>query len=97
VSHLYWHRGARDFIEKKPAFAFDVAQASLKWLAAGHFYEVTGLDVYDSVRYALEASEKVGGREETINGIKSLVDAPETNDFVREQIIASFGRLRVSI
>lgn len=91
------NRAARDFIEKRPSFSLDVALASLKWLAAGQFYEIMGLDVYDSIRYALDASEKVGAREETILRLKSLVHAPDTDSFVREQIIASLGRLRISI
>jgi hypothetical protein len=74
-----------------------VAFASLKWLAAGQFYEITGLDVYDSVRYALDASEKVGCREETIQRIQSLVDTTNADDFVRKQIIASLNRLRISV
>ncbi len=67
------NRAARDFLEKKPDFSLDVALASLKWLAAGQYYEITGLDVYDSVRYALDASGRVGCREETLQRIKSLL------------------------
>lgn len=91
------NRAARDFVEKNPTFALNVAFASLKWLAAGQFYEITGLDVYDSVRYALDASEKVGCREETIQRIQSLVDTTNADDFVRKQIIASLNRLRISV
>lgn len=90
------NRAARDFIEKNPAFALNVALASLKWLAAGQYYEITGHDVYISVRYAVDASEKVGCREEAIQRIQSLVDTPYTYDFVREQLIASLNRLRTS-
>jgi hypothetical protein len=89
------NRAAKDFLEKQPAFALDVSLAALKWLAAGQFYEVTGLDVHNAVRYAIEASEKVGCRDKTIQRIKSLVDTPGTNDFVREQISASLGRLKI--
>ncbi len=85
------NRAARDFLEKKPDFSLAVALASLKWLAAGQYYEITGLDVYDSVRYALDASARVGCRKETLQRIKSLIDPPDTDNFVREQIIESLG------
>ncbi|MDY0270682.1 hypothetical protein [Trichloromonas sp.] len=90
------NRAARDFLEKRPEFSLDAALASLKWLAAGQYYEITGLDVYDSVRYALDASGRVRCREETLQRIKSLIDALDTDHFVREQIIASLGRLRIT-
>jgi len=88
------NRAARDFVEKNPAFALDVALASLKWLAAGQFYEITGLDVYNSVRYALDASERVGCREKSIQRIESLVNTQNKDDFVQEQILTSLNRLR---
>jgi tetratricopeptide (TPR) repeat protein len=90
------NRAARDFIEKNPAFALNVALASLKWLAAGQYYEITGLDVYNSVRFALDASDRVGCREEAIQRIQFLVDTPHADDFVRKQILASLNRLRIS-
>lgn len=85
------NRAARDFIERNPAFALNVSLASLKWLAAGQFYEITGLDVCNSVRYALDASEKVGCREETIQRIQSLAETTNADDFVRKQIIVSLN------
>ncbi len=91
------NRAARDFIDKKPAFALAAALASLKWLVAGEFYEITGADVYSAVRYALDASERIGCREETMQRIGSLADTPHKDDFVRKQIIASLGRLSTSI
>ncbi len=87
------NRAARDFIEKEPAFALNAALASLKWLAAGQFYEITGLDVYSAVRYALDASEKIGIREETVKRISSLAETIHPDDFVREQISTSLGRV----
>lgn len=90
------NRAARDFLEKRPEFSLDAALASLKWLAVGQYYEITGLDVYDSVRYALDASGRVGCRKEAHQKIKSLINAPDTDHFVREQIIASLGRLRIT-
>lgn len=79
------NRAARDFMEKEPAFALDAALASLHWLAAGEYYEITGADVYNAVRYAREASAKVGCEEETMQRIKALADAPQTEDFVRQR------------
>ncbi|MCK4690253.1 MAG: hypothetical protein KAT20_00475, partial [Desulfuromonadales bacterium] len=90
------NRAARDFIDKEPAFALEVALASLKWLAAGEFYEVTGVDVHSAVRYALDASEKMGCQKETMQRISALADVPHADDFVRKQIIGALGRLPTS-
>lgn len=80
------NRAARDFMEKEPDFALETALASLHWLAAGEFYEITGADVYDAVRYAWEASAKVGKKEETIKRIAAMAEDPHTEEFVRQQI-----------
>lgn len=52
------NRAARDFVEKNPAFALNVAFTSLKWLAVGHFYELMGFDLYNSVCYVLDVSKR---------------------------------------
>ncbi len=85
------NRAARDFMEKEPAFALEAALASLHWLAAGEFYEITGADVYDAVRFAREASVKVGCEEETMQRISALAEDPHTEGFVRQQIMVALS------
>ncbi len=86
------NRAARDFMEEQPAFALEAALASLHWLAAGEFYEITAADVYAAVSYACAASIKVGCLEETRKRITDLVDHPHTNEFVRQQLMGALGR-----
>jgi len=51
-------RAARDMKDKEPHFALEVGMAALRWLIAGFGYEITGLDVLDAYRFALEAATK---------------------------------------
>lgn len=50
------NRAARDHLKTQPAFALQCALASLHWMSLGHGYELTGLDVQDAHRMALEAA-----------------------------------------
>ncbi|MBI3350197.1 MAG: hypothetical protein HY020_23670 [Burkholderiales bacterium] len=49
-------RAARDHLTKQPGFAMQAALASLHWIALGHGYELSGLDVLEAHRLALEAA-----------------------------------------
>jgi hypothetical protein len=70
---LAWHspcdpktltRAARDHLVSQPAFAVEVALASLHWLSLGHGYDLTAMDALDAHRFALEAAQSINhGRE----------------------------------
>ena len=47
--------------------------AALRWLAAGHGYEITGADVLDAFSYTMKAAERVGQGEETLQQVRDLV------------------------
>lgn len=49
-------RAARDHLVKQPAFAMQCALAALHWMSMGHGYELTGLDVHEAHRLAIEAA-----------------------------------------
>lgn len=49
-------RAARDHLSKQPDFAMQAALAALHWMSMGHGYEVTGLEVVEAHRLALEAA-----------------------------------------
>lgn len=49
-------RAARDHLVKQPAFAMQAALAALHWMSLGHGYELTGLDVNEAHRLAIEAA-----------------------------------------
>jgi tetratricopeptide (TPR) repeat protein len=58
-------RAARDFADKKPAFAADCALAALHWIANGHGYEITRLEVreaLDVLLICLRSDEVDAGR-----------------------------------
>lgn len=50
------NRAARDHLKTQPDFAMQCALASLHWMSMGHGYELTGLDVQDAYRLAMEAA-----------------------------------------
>ena len=50
------NRAARDHLKSQPEFALQCALASLHWMSKGHGYELTGLDVQDAHRLAIEAA-----------------------------------------
>lgn len=49
-------RAARDFAQKRPAFAVQAALAGLHWAFAGYGYELTALDVWEIYRNGLAAA-----------------------------------------
>ncbi|MDA8327558.1 MAG: hypothetical protein M0Z83_01140 [Betaproteobacteria bacterium] len=53
-------RAARDFAEQQPEFAVAAGLAALRWIARGHGYDITGLDVLDVYSAVLIAAEKAG-------------------------------------
>lgn len=50
------NRAARDYLKTQPDFAMQCALASLHWMSMGHGYELTGMDVQDAHRFAIEAA-----------------------------------------
>ena len=65
ATHLAWaspcdpktlNRAARDHLKTQPDFAMQCALASLHWMSLGHGYELTGMDVQDAYRIAIEAA-----------------------------------------
>ena len=49
-------RAARDHLVKQPGFAMQAALAALHWMSMGHGYELTGLDVNEAHRLAIDAA-----------------------------------------
>lgn len=49
-------RAARDHLVKQPGFAMQAALAALHWMSMGHGYELTGLDVHEAHRLAIDAA-----------------------------------------
>ncbi len=53
-------KAARDFKEKRPAFAVDAGLLAIHWLTQGYGYEITGADVYEAHQATLSAAERNG-------------------------------------
>jgi hypothetical protein len=49
---LTW--AARDMKDQEPHFALEAGSAALRWLIAGCGYDITGLDVLEPCRFALD-------------------------------------------
>ncbi|MFQ5827875.1 MAG: hypothetical protein ACE5JD_01785 [Candidatus Methylomirabilia bacterium] len=67
------NRAARDRATTDPAFVHEVALASLRWLAEGWGYEITGLDVQAAYEAATSAARALGCEEATRARILALV------------------------
>ena len=80
-------RAARDHLDSEPAFALETATTALGWMAAGHFYELKAGDVWQAMGYALRAAEALDRVESTRGLIQALAQDPNTDAFVREQLV----------
>ncbi len=58
------NRAARDYLKTQPDFAMQCALASLHWMSLGHGYELTGMDVQDAYRMAIEAASTTQQNEQ---------------------------------
>lgn len=81
-------RAARDFADRQPKFALETAHAALRWIAAGHGYEITGLDVLDAHDALTQASAKAGMNATQLNELlNTLLDSCLPNrDFIRKTL-----------
>ncbi len=66
-------RAARDFAEKKPAFALEAGVTALRWLVEGYGYDITGLDVRNAYSFTMKAAERAGVASQTQERIRKLV------------------------
>ncbi len=66
-------RAARDTMETQPQFAVEAGIAALRWLVAGHGYEITALDVWAAYDHCMKAAGFAGCREEAIARVRGIV------------------------
>ncbi|RDK04875.1 hypothetical protein [Cupriavidus lacunae] len=59
-------RAARDFAQKRPAFAMAAGMAALHWISQGYGYEITGIDVLDASRATMQAAGHAGADLEAV-------------------------------
>ena len=66
-------RAARDHLNDQPAFALQTAMAALHWAAAGHGYELTGVDVLQAHRYGMDAARRLGQSTEMQHWVRQAL------------------------
>ncbi len=79
-------RAARDFAEKRPAFAVGSGILSLHWLASGYGYEVTSADVAMAYEYTMSAALAAGMEDQVRDQISTIVAAEQPPAFVGQVI-----------
>jgi len=84
-------RAARDFAEKRPAFAVGAGLLSLYWLVQGYGYEITGADVWDAYRATIAAAERHGSSGEVKERVHKLVAAEQVGGFVTKVLGRELG------
>jgi tetratricopeptide (TPR) repeat protein len=80
-------RAARDFQDKNPAFALETGLAAIRWLLAGNYYEITGLDIHAAFNNTLGAAKNAGMIEETLARIRGLLTAEASKDVFSKDIL----------
>lgn len=80
-------RAARDMKDKEPHFALEAGIAALRWLIAGYGYDITGQDVLDPCRFALEAAANIGCLNDTKDRIRKMVATDKAIDQFAGKII----------
>lgn len=71
-------RAARDHAESQPRFAMSAGMAALRWIARGHGYEITGIDVLDAYQAVIKATRAAEmGEPETREEIRQIIDGTD--------------------
>ena len=82
-------RAARDFASTQPRFAVEAGLAALRWIATGHGYEITGVDVLAACSSTLAAARNGGWIDEIEGRIRALTAGPRST--AKDLIAASLG------
>ena len=81
------NRAARDHLKTQPAFAMQCALAALHWMSMGHGYELTGLDVQDAYRMAIEAAATTQETEQARAAIVQMLATDKPMAIWMQQIL----------
>jgi hypothetical protein len=81
-------RAARAYAETNPTFALEAGVTAIRWLAQGHGYDVTALDVSGAYTHAMSAAKRAGRADE----IRSLIRRYVTDGPLREFMTKVLGR-----
>lgn len=81
-------RAARDFADTNPSFAFEAGVTAIRWLALGHGYDVTALDLHSAYTHTMMAAHRAGRADE----VRSLIRHYVTDGPQREFMTKVLGR-----
>lgn len=86
-------RAARDYAVDRPDFAVASGMAALRWIASGHGYDITGIDIDEAYKAVIEASRHAGHDEAKIKmQILNLIDAhPASRQFMLQALAQHLG------
>lgn len=74
-------RAARDFAVSQPGFAIACGMASLRWIAHGHGYDITGSDVLDAYMALMQAASQAGIEPQQVKTqVRTLITQNPAND-----------------
>ena len=79
-------RAARDFASKRPEFAIEAGLTALHWMARGHGYELTGLDVHAAFDAVMQAALGAGLDEPQIKAqVRQMIEVqPSVVNFAQK-------------
>lgn len=79
-------RAARDFASKRPEFAIAAGLTALGWMARGHGYELTGLDVHAAYDAVMQAALGTGMDDQQVKAqVRQMIDVqPSVVNFVQK-------------
>lgn len=66
-------RAARDFEQSEPVFAAKAGATALRWLCAGHGYDLVGNEPYQAFDHVMRAADRAGQRAEALQALGSLI------------------------
>lgn len=83
-------RAARDHAEKHPGFALAAGLASLRWMAWGYGYDITGVDILDAYNAVMKASAMTGlPVTETQARVRTILDGPQPMQRLMSQFLSA--------
>jgi hypothetical protein len=84
-------RAAKEFAETEPPFAVAAGLAALRWIFAGHGYEITDTEIQDAYQATITASSNAGIDSHQINvDVRKLLDEHPASRHYMHHVLAPF-------
>jgi hypothetical protein len=84
-------RAAKEFAETEPPFAVAAGLAALRWIFAGHGYEITDTEIQDAYQATITASSNAGIDSQQINvDVRKLLDEHAGSRHYMHHVLAPF-------